>query len=50
VVVEEADVRGELFYRVLVGPEENKVQADRLLQQLKSERYLTSVPFIRRVK
>lgn len=50
VVVEEANVKGESYYRVLVGPEENKVQADRLLQQLKSERYLTSAPFVRRVK
>jgi cell division septation protein DedD len=50
VIVEQADVNGAAYYRVLVGPEENKVQADRLLGQLRSERYLTSVPFIRRVK
>jgi cell division protein FtsN len=50
VVVEEATVNGESYYRVLVGPEDNKVQADRLIQQLQSERYLSSVPFVRRVK
>lgn len=50
VVVEEAEIKGESYYRVLVGPEDNKVQADRLLEQLRSERYLTSAPFIRKVK
>jgi cell division septation protein DedD len=50
VVVEEANVNGDSYYRVLVGPEENRVQADRLIQQLQSERYLSSVPFVRKVK
>jgi cell division septation protein DedD len=49
-VVEVADVKGESYYRVLVGPEDTKTQADRLIDQLKSERYLSSVPFIRKVK
>jgi hypothetical protein len=43
-------VRGEEYYRVLVGPEQNRVHADRLVGQLRSERYLAAPPFIRQVK
>lgn len=50
VVVESAAVAGQSFYRVLVGPEQNKLQADRLVSQLKSEKYLSGDPFIRKVK
>jgi cell division septation protein DedD len=50
VVVEIANVRGEEYYRVLVGPEQNRVHADRLVGQLRSERYLSGPPFIRQVK
>lgn len=50
VVIESTTVRGESFYRVLVGPEENKVQADRLVSQLRSESYIAGAPFIRKVK
>lgn len=50
VVVEAASVNGQSFYRVLVGPEENKLQADRLVGQLQSESYVASKPFIRKVK
>jgi cell division septation protein DedD len=50
VVVESASVAGQGFYRVLVGPEQNKLQADRLVSQLKSEKYIAGNPFIRRVK
>jgi cell division septation protein DedD len=50
VVVEEANVNGDSYYRVLVGPEDKRIQADRLIQQLQSERYLSSVPFVRKVK
>lgn len=50
VVVESASVAGQGFYRVLVGPEQNKVQADRLVAQLKSEKYISGKPFIRKVK
>jgi cell division septation protein DedD len=49
VVVESASVKGESFYRVLVGPEENKVQAERLVSQLQSESFVASKPFIRKV-
>lgn len=50
VVVESASVAGQSFYRVVVGPEQNKVQADRLVSQLKGESYLTGDPFLRKVK
>jgi len=50
VVVESATVNGQSFYRVLVGPEENKVQAERLVSQLQSESFVASKPFIRKVK
>jgi cell division septation protein DedD len=50
VVVESASVAGQSFFRVLVGPEQNKVQADRLVSQLKSESYVSGDPFIRKVK
>jgi cell division septation protein DedD len=50
VLVESASVNGQSFYRVLVGPEENKVQAERLVSQLQSESYVASKPFIRKVK
>ena len=50
VVIESASVAGQNFYRVLVGPEENKVQADRLVSQLGSESYISGKPFIRKVK
>jgi cell division septation protein DedD len=49
VVIETAHVRGEDYFRVLVGPEENKVQADRLVDQLKRESYLSGSAFLRRV-
>lgn len=49
-VIESATVGGQSFYRVLVGPEENKVQADRLVSQLRGESYVTGAPFIRQVK
>lgn len=50
VVIEAAEVRGENYYRILVGPEQNKTQADILLKQLKRESYIKGEPFIRMVK
>lgn len=50
VVIETAHVRGEDYYRVLVGPEDGKVQAERLVDQLKRESYLSGTAFLRRVK
>lgn len=50
VVVEEANVKGEQYYRILVGPEASKQTADRLVSQLRRERYLEGAPFLRQVK
>jgi len=49
VLIENARVRGENYFRVLVGPEENRQQAERLVSQLKRERFLYDDPFIRLV-
>lgn len=38
------------FYRVLVGPEQKKDYANRLVTQLGRERYLSGKPFIRNIK
>lgn len=48
--IENANVRGQSYYRILVGPEENKEQGERLLQQLKRESYLSGAPFLRFIK
>lgn len=50
VVVEDNSTGRSPFYRVMVGPEDNKVQADRMLGQLKREKYLNGKAFIREVK
>ena len=50
VVIEDAQVRGEQYYRILVGPENNRKEAEVLLGQLKREDYLQGEPFIRMVK
>lgn len=50
VVVENANVRGQSYYRVLVGPEAKREQAERLVSQLKGEKYLSGEPFLRLVK
>jgi len=50
VVIENARVRGEEYFRVLVGPEESRQQAERLLAQLKREPYVKGEPFIRMVR
>lgn len=50
VVVEDNSTGRSPFFRVMVGPEDNKVQADRMLGQLKREKYLSGKPFIREVK
>ena len=48
--IENADVRGQKYYRVIVGPENSKPQADVLVKQLKRETYITGDPFIRMIK
>lgn len=50
VVVEHAKVRGEDYYRILVGPESGQETASRLVNQLKRESYLEGEPFIRMAK
>jgi len=50
VVVESADVNGERYYRILVGPEDSKPTADRLVGQLKREPYIQGNPFVRAVR
>jgi cell division septation protein DedD len=48
--IQSAEVRGELYYRVLVGPEENAVLAQRLLEQLAREPYIKFKPYLKRVQ
>ena len=50
VMIEVARVRGEEYYRILVGPEQNRAQAERLVGQVKRESYLPGSPFLRVVK
>lgn len=50
VVVESADVNGERYYRILVGPEDSKQTAERLVGQLKREPYIQGNPFVRAVR
>lgn len=50
VYIEQAEIGGEKFYRVLVGPEEAKSTADQLLAQLKRESYIRGTPFLRNIK
>jgi DedD protein len=47
VLIERANVRGEEYFRVVVGPESDRVQVDRLIAQVKREGYS---PFPRAVK
>lgn len=48
-VIEKADINGNIYYRVLVGSESNKTQALRLVEQLRREPYIDSTPFVRRM-
>lgn len=50
VAIEVAKVRGQEYYRVLVGPENSRVLANRLLSQVKREPYLKGEPFIKLVR
>ncbi|MBN8550876.1 MAG: SPOR domain-containing protein [Deltaproteobacteria bacterium] len=50
VMIEVARVRGDEYYRVLVGPEQNRDRAQRLVGQLKRESYIQGDPFLRVVK
>lgn len=50
VMIEVARVRGDEYYRVIVGPEQNRSQAERLVGQLKRESYIQGEPFLKVVK
>ena len=50
VSIETANIKGDDYYRILVGPEDNRGQAESLIQQLSRESYLTGAPFIRSIK
>lgn len=50
VMIERANVRGEEYFRVMVGPEGSREMGNRLVQQLKRESAVKSDPFIRMVK
>ena len=49
-VIETANVRGQDYFRVLVGPEETRKQAQVLVDQLKRETYIPGEPFLRLVR
>lgn len=48
--IEVANIRGQEYYRVLVGPEEERKYSESMVQQLKREKYLRGDPFIRLIK
>jgi cell division septation protein DedD len=50
VSIESASVKGEAYYRVIVGPEDNRKQAQVLVEQLRSERSVQGEPFIRNIR
>lgn len=50
VVIEDFSTGKSPYFRVLVGPEDNKVQAERLVGQVKREQYISGNPFIRQSK
>ncbi len=50
VVIETARVRGEEYFRVIVGPETARPQAEAMVKQLGRERYLPGTPFLRVVR
>jgi cell division septation protein DedD len=50
VSIETANIKGDQYYRILVGPEDNRTQAENLIGQLKRESYLSGAPFIRAIK
>ena len=50
VMIEDFSTGKSPYFRVLVGPEDNKVQAERLVGQVKRESYISGQPFIRQSK
>lgn len=50
VFIEDANVHGEDYFRILVGPEDTRAHAEALVEQLSREKYLKGAPFIRMIK
>ena len=48
-MVEQAKVRGENYYRIMVGPEMKRTLAERMLEQIAREEIVSGKPFIRKV-
>jgi cell division protein FtsN len=48
--VERADVRGNLYFRVIVGPYTDKSAADKDLRKVANSKILKSEPFVRLIK
>jgi cell division septation protein DedD len=50
VMIESAQVRGEDYYRVVVGPRTQRNSAEQLLSQIKAKKSVPGDPFVRAVK
>jgi cell division septation protein DedD len=50
VMIENANVRGQEYFRVIVGPEGSRERADRLVAQIRREGVSGGDPFVRMVK
>lgn len=50
VIVQEANVRGQIYYRVMVGPKDSRQGCEKMISQLKKENYLRGEPFLRLIK
>jgi len=50
VVIEATKVQGAAYYRIVVGPETSRSQAQILVEQLKRESYINEDPFLRTVQ
>ena len=49
VAIDTAKVNGVEYFRILVGPEENRAQAEQLVEQLKRESYISGTPFLKMI-
>lgn len=49
-VIEQTQVNGTRYYRVLTGPEDTRGHANRLVDQLKREPYVSTSPFVKEVR
>lgn len=48
--IETAEIRGQSYYRVLVGPEKSAELSKRLVAQLSRESYVKGTPFVKQVR